>query len=147
VLEYYLQIKKAPYSKKKNSIEMIAKINLDKVGIGASLLCAIHCALLPVLFTSLPLMGVELLENKQVELGFILSSLIIGCFALYNGYKKHHHSALPLLVFVTGVTILLFANFFLMDNAETIIKISGASIIITSHMLNWHSCKHCKICK
>ena len=74
---------------------MIRKLNLDKVGIGASLLCAIHCALLPVLFTTLPLMGVELLENEQVELGFILFSLVVGCFALYNGYKKHHHKKLP----------------------------------------------------
>jgi len=51
---------------------MIQKLNLDKVGIGASLLCAIHCALLPVLFTTLPLMGVELLKSKHVEPGFIL---------------------------------------------------------------------------
>jgi len=38
---------------------MIQKLDLDKVGIGASLLCAIHCALLPVLFTTLPLLGVD----------------------------------------------------------------------------------------
>ena len=126
---------------------MIAKINLDKVGIGASLLCAIHCALLPVLFTTLPLLGVEVLENENLELGFIIFSLIVGCFALYNGYKKHHHKILPLFVFVAGIVLLFFANFFLEDNAETIVKISGAAIIITSHILNWYNCKHCKICK
>jgi len=136
VLEYYLQIKKAPYSKKKNSIEMIAKINLDKVGIGASLLCAFHCALLPVLFTTLPLLGVELLENERIELGFILFSLVVGYFALYNGYKRHHHKTLPLFVFVAGIALLLFANFLLEDSRETIVKITGAATIITAHVLN-----------
>jgi hypothetical protein len=84
----------------KEIFKMILKLNLDKLGIGASLLCAIHCALLPVLFTTLPLMGIELLENEQVELGFILFSLVVGCFALYNGYKKHHRKISPLKVFV-----------------------------------------------
>ena len=131
----------------KNSIKMIAKINLDRVGIGASLLCAIHCAFLPVLFTTLPLFGVELLENKYVELGFILTSLIIGSFALYNGYKKHHHKIVPLFIFISGIAILLVANFLLEDNVETIVKIAGATSIIIAHLLNWQSCRSCKICK
>jgi len=126
---------------------MLAKINLDKVGICASLLCAIHCALLPVLFTTLPLMGVELLENKHVELGFILTSLIIGCFALYNGYKKHHHRKLPLLLFIVGISLLLFGNFLLEDSQETIVKIIGALVIVSSHILNWYRCKQCELCK
>ena len=126
---------------------MIAKINLDKVGIGASLLCAVHCALLPVLFTTLPLLGVELLENKHVELGFILTSLIIGSFALYNGYKKHHQKIIPLFVFVAGITLLFVANFLLEEKEETIVKMAGATTIIIAHVLNWQSCRSCKICK
>lgn len=126
---------------------MISKINLDKVGIGASLLCAIHCALLPLFFTTLPLMSIEILENEQVELGFILFSLIVGCFALYNGYKRHHLKTLPLFVFVAGIALLLFANFLLEDSRETIVKITGAATIIIAHILNWHFCKQCTICK
>ena len=56
----------------KERFKMIQKLNLDKVGMGASLLCGIHCALLPVLFTTLPLIGAELLKSKHVEPGFIL---------------------------------------------------------------------------
>jgi len=126
---------------------MILKLNLDKVGIGASLLCAIHCALLPVLFTTLPLMGVELLENEQVELGFILFSLVVGCFALYNGYKKHHHKKLPLLLFITGISLLFFANFFLEGGTETIVKMAGAAVIVCAHIINWRCCRQCELCK
>ncbi len=131
----------------KNIFEMIQKLNLDIVGIGASLLCAIHCALLPVLFTTLPLMGIELLENDQVELGFILFSLVVGCFGLYNGYKKHHHKKLPLLLFITGILLLFFANFFLEDSIESIVKMVGAAAIVTAHLNNWRSCRECKLCK
>jgi len=126
---------------------MMQKLDLDKIGIGASLLCAIHCALLPVLFTTLPLLGVELLENENVELGFILFSLVVGCFALYNGYKKHHHKILPICVFVAGIALLLFASFWLEDNMETSGKIAGAAFVITAHILNWYNCIHCKICQ
>lgn len=124
---------------------MIQKINLDKIGIGASLLCAIHCAALPVLFTTLPLLGVELLENEKVELGFILFSLVVGSVALYNGYKKHHHKK-PLALFITGISLLLFANFFLEESTETIVKMAGAATIILAHVLNWRGCRQCQIC-
>ena len=109
---------------------MIQKLNLDKIGISASLLCAVHCALLPVLFTTLPLFGVELLENSNVELGFIFFSLIVGSITLYDGYKKHHHKVLPLMLFIVGILLLFFANFFLEETSETIVKMVGASLII-----------------
>ncbi len=125
---------------------MILKIDLDKVGIAASSICAIHCALLPVLFTTLPLMGVELLENDQVEIGFIFFSLMVGCFALYNGYKRHYHKTLPLFVFLAGIALLLIAHFLMKENWETIVKITGAATIIIAHILNWRFCKHCTIC-
>ena len=126
---------------------MIAKINLDKVGIGASLLCAVHCVLLPILFTTLPLMGIELLENKNVELGFIVFSFAVGCLGLYTSYKKHHHKTLPLLLFVIGISCLLSSNYLLGESMEAFGKITGASIIIMAHIINWRHCKSCKICK
>ena len=126
---------------------MISKINLDKVGIGASFLCAIHCALLPLLFTTLPMLSVELLENKKVELGFIVFSLIVGCSALYNGYSRHHHKTLPLFVFIAGIALLFIAHYLLEYNWETLVKIIGAITIIIAHTLNWHFCKQCSICK
>lgn len=126
---------------------MIQKINLDKIGIGASLLCAVHCALLPVVFTTLPLLGVELLENERLELGFILFSLVVGSVALYNGYTKHHGRKLPLTLFIIGISLLFFANFFLEGGMEISIKMTGAAAIISAHIINWRSCRECERCK
>lgn len=124
---------------------MIQKINLDKIGIGASLLCAIHCAALPVLFTTLPLLGVELLENEEIELGFILFSVVVGSVALYNSYTKHHGKKLPFILFIIGISLLFFANFFL-ASGETIVKMIGAAAIIWAHALNWQGCRQCERC-
>ena len=46
---------------------MKGKINWDALGIGASLACAIHCALLPLFFSTLPLFGINIIHH----LGFV----------------------------------------------------------------------------
>jgi hypothetical protein len=38
-------------------------INWDALGVSATVACAIHCALLPLLISSLPLFGTNILEN------------------------------------------------------------------------------------
>lgn len=52
--------------------------NLDKLGVGVSLLCAVHCAALPLIISSLPLLGLKIFGNPLIETSIILLSLIIG---------------------------------------------------------------------
>ena len=54
------------------------RINWDALGISASLACAIHCALLPLLLSSLPVFGVNILHNLKFEIIMILMALVIG---------------------------------------------------------------------
>jgi len=83
------------------------RINWDTLGIGASLACAIHCALLPLFLSSLPLFGINIIHHMGFELGMILLALCIGSYSLYHGYKKHHHSLLPLALFIAGFIFLV----------------------------------------
>jgi hypothetical protein len=48
---------------------MSKKINWDALGIATSLACAIHCALLPLFLSSLPLFGVNIIENTFLNSG------------------------------------------------------------------------------
>jgi hypothetical protein len=86
--------------------------NWDAIGITASVACAIHCALLPLFLTSLPLFGINIINNYFFEAGMILLALCIGSFSLYHGYKKHHHSWLPLIVFFIGFIFLVLKAIF-----------------------------------
>src|SRR3954465_2403970 len=88
-------------------LTMNKKINWDALGISASLACAIHCALLPLFFTSLPIFGVNVIENHTFEMIMVLIAFIVGTISLYHGFKKHHHRLLPIIVFCAGFIFLV----------------------------------------
>ena len=92
---------------------LLKKINADTLGISASLACAIHCAVLPLFFSSLPVFGLEILHNKIFEYSMIGLAAVIGCYSLYHGFKKHHHKKLPLFVFITGLIFLVLKEVFI----------------------------------
>ncbi len=114
-------------------------INWDALGIGASMACAIHCALLPLLFSSLPLFGLNIIHNTAFELGMIGLALVIGTYSLSHGFRKHHHSFLPLFLFFTGFIFLVLKQFFI--QYETWLLIPAVILIISAHLLNYRSCR------
>ena len=118
---------------------MNRKINWDALGIGASLACAIHCALLPLFLSSLPLFGIEILDNVYFEVGMIGLALVIGSYSLYHGYKRHHHSLLPLTLFFAGFSFLVLKQFFI--HYHTWLLIPAVVLIIAAHLINYKSCR------
>jgi MerC mercury resistance protein. len=118
---------------------MKSKINWDALGIGTSLACAIHCALFPLLFTSLPLFGINLIHHEGFEIGMIALALVIGSYSLFHGYRKHHHSPIPLFLFFGGFTLLVLKQFFI--EFENWLLIPAVLLIIYAHLLNYRSCR------
>jgi len=126
-------------------IKLISKkINLDALGISASLLCAIHCAVLPLFFTSLPLFGLEILHSKVFEYGMIAFAAVIGSYALYHGLKKHHHKISPLLIFLLGLSFLILKEIFV--SKELLLLIPAATFIVGAHFLNFRFCRKANHC-
>ena len=119
-------------------------INWDAIGISASLACAIHCALLPLFLTSLPVLGIEIIHNIFFEYGMIALAAIIGSTTLYHGWRKHHHHKQPLLLFGIGI-LLLFAKE-IWHSAAPWLVLPAAVCIITAHYLNYNYCKKSNHC-
>jgi len=115
------------------------KINWDALGITASLACAIHCALLPLFLTSLPLFGVNIIHNQVFEYGMIVLSFFIGAFSLYHGYKKHHHSFKPLFIFSFGMILLLAKQYW--HQHEVMLLIPAVVCIVLGHLINYRACQ------
>jgi hypothetical protein len=88
---------------------MNSKLNWDFLGISASVACAIHCAILPLAISSLPIFGINVVNNVAFEYFMILLALAIGSFSLVHGYRRHHRNYIPVLLFVAGI-LLLFAK-------------------------------------
>jgi hypothetical protein len=118
---------------------MFKNWNWDAIGISASLACAIHCALLPLFFSSLPLLGINILHNYQFEFGMILFSFAIGAYSLYHGYKKHHHSFKPIILFSIGIAIMFSRMVF--RNIELYLLLPAAVLIIYAHINNHMRCR------
>jgi hypothetical protein len=120
------------------------KVNWDAVGIVASVACAIHCAVLPLFLSSLPLLGINIIHNNYFEFGMITLAFCIGSYSLFHGYKKHHHHLSPLFVFSLGFPFLILKYFFVVY--EKWLLIPAVLFIISAHLLNYFFCRKANHC-
>ncbi|RXK86021.1 MerC domain-containing protein [Filimonas effusa] len=115
----------------------------DKISIGASLACTVHCILLPLLFGTLPLLGIELLENTALEIVTIAISALLGGWAIYRGYYHFHRSKLVILLFLAGIAALTAGNLAEREATEMAFKLTGAIALVAAHLRNRRKCKRC----
>ncbi|HEY4205600.1 MAG TPA: MerC domain-containing protein [Puia sp.] len=111
------------------------KINWDVMGITASVLCAIHCAVLPLLLVSLPVLGVNIIHNVYFEYGMIGLAFLIGSGALLHGYRRHHGRPAPWLIFTGGLFLLVAKQIW--HVYELRILPFAVVLIVGAHLLNY----------
>ncbi len=121
---------------------MNIKLNWDALGIGTSILCAIHCALLPVLMSTLPVFGVNIIHNLVFEWGMIALAFVVGSYSLFHGYIKHHRSPVPVLIFSSGFICLVLKQFFV--QYEIPFLLIAVVLIISAHYYNYRLCHKSK---
>jgi hypothetical protein len=120
------------------------RINYDALGIAASLACAIHCAVLPLVLSSLPLLGMNIIDNMGFEFFMIFLALGIGTYSLWHGYRKHHHRGLPILLFIIGIVLLFLKQ--LWHNYQIWFLAPAILAIVSAHFSNYRFCRlanHC----
>ena len=120
------------------SVFMNLKINWDGLGIATSLACAIHCLVLPLLLTSLPLFGINIIHNVFFEWGMILLAFVVGVYALVHGYKTHHKNMVPVFLFTAGFLLLITKQFFV--PIEGYFVVPAVILIVSAHYLNYRLC-------
>ena len=118
---------------------MNIKLNWDAFGIATSLACAIHCALLPLVLTSLPLFGINIIENLSFEYLMIAIAFAVGSYSLYHGRKKHHHNWVPLGIFSVGMVLLLAKVTW--HEWRLWLLIPAVICIVSAHFLNYRLCR------
>jgi uncharacterized membrane protein YoaK (UPF0700 family) len=115
------------------------KINWDAFGIAASVACAIHCAVLPLILSSLPLFGINIIENQGFEFIMIALAFIVGVYSLYHGRKKHHHSFYPMLLFAAGISLLFIKS--MLHSHSLMLLLPAVSLVVIAHYLNYKLCR------
>ena len=128
---------------------MRLRINWDGLGVLTSVICAIHCALLPIILPVLPFFGVNIIHNDFFEWGMIALAFVIGAYSLYHGFIKHHHSYKPLYLFVIGFVFLVMKQLYVTEilkehktgnPIETSLLIIAVVFVIAGHFLNYRYC-------
>lgn len=115
----------------------------DRLGISASVLCAIHCLVTPILVLSSPLLG-KLLSHGVFHLLIALVIFPAAIIALRSGYRVHRHRRV--LIFGTcGLGLLaaaLLAGVLGNDqNFETGFMLAAGIFLVMAHAYNLHACR------
>lgn len=125
-------------------LHAMIRINYDALGIVASVACAIHCAILPLMLSSLPLFGINIINNVSFELFMIGLAMAIGVYSLWHGYKKHHQKFYPVVMFSLGILLLVAKQFF--HQQFLYFLIPAVALIVSAHWLNYREIRKTKTC-
>ncbi|MEP7252503.1 MAG: MerC domain-containing protein [Ginsengibacter sp.] len=121
---------------------MNTRINWDFFGMLTSIACAVHCAILPLVISSLPVLGVNIINNSPFEWLMIGIAFVVGSVAVLHGYRSHHKSFVPFYLFCVGFIFLLVKQFF--HSMELVFLLPAVFFILFAHVLNYKYCRQAK---
>lgn len=108
---------------------------LDRAGATASLLCAIHCLLAPVLAATAAA-GALLFFHRELEAIFVYSSLVLGAWSLGWGYLHHKKPIVLALYLLAGVGFLSAIHPASGTPLELPAMVAGGLLLASGHLLN-----------
>ena len=114
--------------------QTISTNRLDRLAMGISGLCLVHCAATAVLLGLLASAGGFLGKPIFHEVGLTLA-IIVGAIALGRGVL-HHRFILPLAVGFCGLMIMAYALTLPEGGPEPLFTVAGVSILALGHRLN-----------
>jgi hypothetical protein len=129
-------------------MSVVRKLDLDAVGTSASLLCAIHCAVMPLVATLLPFIGLGFLVDERTDwaiFGFIAT---VGVVSLGLGFRKHRDQRVLWLLSL-GLGLLALGH--LAEERAPLpaiaIIVIGGLLVAFSHWVNRGLCHACPVCE
>ena len=121
---------------------------LDKAGVVASFLCAIHCAAMPLVVTLLPLLGLSFLASEPVEWALLGASATLGSLSLCLGFRQHR-SRLVFMVLGVALALLVAGRIFHEHHFGIwgpVLMVLGGFTMMGAHLLNHRLCHSCRKC-
>ena len=120
-----------------------AKINNDKIAIGLSIACVMHCFFVPSFVVLFPAFMSIQLDNELVHYLMIWLIAPISVLALSKGFISHRRGSF-LFIGMIGLFILICAVLFGESNigeaGERILTLIGSIIISLAHYKNFKIC-------
>lgn len=112
---------------------------LDRLGATGSLVCAVHCAVLPLLIALLPALGLSAWLGEGFERAFVVFATLLGVFSLASGYRRHRVlRALGMLIvgLVVLWTAVLYPPLHHSVIEHAVAMTLGGTLVGLAHVLN-----------
>ena len=130
---------------KPSSVERVQKQDFwDRLGMGLSSVCAIHCLLVPVFVSLIPLWPALEHVHEFTHLLFFLAIAPTVVLSL----KRLHANRCVSFYLISGTLIIFLAWFFnsnLGEYGEAGVTLIGSLLLITGHWINYRAKLLCKI--
>jgi hypothetical protein len=115
------------------------KAYADRAAIGVSLLCLVHCLLLPIALALLPAAAGWLDVPEGFHLLAVGVAIPVSAIAIVAGYRRHG-ILIPGVMAVIGLSLISLGAFAGFRNiAETIVTVLGSLFLATGHLYNWRA--------
>lgn len=113
---------------------------LDRFAIAFSGVCAVHCVLIVLAITSIPIWGLGWLTAPHFHEWFLALALAPSAVALWSGYRRHRRTtvigggiaALTLM----ALAIVLREQALISEHGESVLTLSGAGLLAATHWRN-----------
>lgn len=116
----------------------------DKVAIGLSAACAMHCLIFPLLVIWLPAFAVLPLADEAFHVWMVVVVIPTSIYALTLGCKQHKRYqllSLGLLGLACLIVAIVFGELLLGAAGEKILTVIGALTLAIGHFKNYRLCR------
>ncbi len=110
----------------------------DRVGFAASFLCALHCALLPLVLAVLPTLGLSVGGWVDIDQGVTVFATLLGVTTLALGFRRHRAFRAWVLL-VAGLALVWLGAFSPLHDhglGHAVVMAVGGLMIAGAHLLN-----------
>ncbi|MBL7649736.1 MAG: MerC domain-containing protein [Candidatus Hydrogenedentes bacterium] len=121
-----------------------AKGHIDKIAIGLSALCAVHCLILPLIAGLLPALAALTGSHVHFHTLMLVAVLPLSSFALGAGWLRHRDAAV-LALGLTGLILIVVAatvgHDLPSEAAERWTTVAGSLLLALAHLRNYRQCR------
>jgi hypothetical protein len=110
----------------------------DRVGAVGSLLCALHCALLPLVIAGLPALGLGGLAWVDIDQAFTVFATLLGITTLAYGFRRHR-AFRAWIVLIPGLALIWIGSFSPLHThslTHVLTMVAGGLAVAAAHLIN-----------
>lgn len=110
----------------------------DRLGFAASMLCAVHCAVLPFALALVPAFGLRIAGRADIDQAFVVFATLLGLTTIGLGYRRHRRVRAGAWL-LPGLALIWAGSFTPLHDhgwAHVLVMTAGGIALATAHGLN-----------